>query len=385
MKRFQRLTILLLTVFLLAALAGCSTQSDLPSDSSVPSQSAAPSTDGGDDPTVPTEVPQLQTLEQELLARRGLAFDQSDYTTLLGGEGIIDRNTLFDGQIDYGYSKDIDCLFLNNGEIYRSNFNMLLSNAKNVEKIGELPAPGLPQYWRFTYDGESGTVYYRDGAVYKLRAQSPTGPYTAEALTDPSYALFVRVYRYNADGKSLVDCTDEYRTAEAVYTYFGPTIVFHQGKISLLFPAQALDAGTTDWNWYRSMGSKTYIAFPLDLTPLDGETPLRLFNNNIVMTDKGFYELVYDSEPLDEREVQAQLAPDGTVSPYFPAAEHKNCRLTLRKLELLSRYYDNVLNICTSHVITTDYKLLPIGEIMTEGYDKYFTYDCLTFAHAYRN
>ena len=73
------------------------------------------------------------------------------------------------------------------------------------------------------------------------------------------------------------------------------------------------------------------------------------------------------------------LAPDGSVSPYYPAAAHLNCNLTLRKITLLSDYYDDVRNISTSHVITADYTMLPIGKIITEGYSKYQNYSCNGF------
>lgn len=108
------------------------------------------------------------------------------------------------------------------------------------------------------------------------------------------------------------------------------------------------------------MGWREYIAFDLYLSLIGDEKPIRLFNKNILMTERAFYEIVYSQEPLSDSDEAAQKAPDGSVSPYFPASQHLNCPVTLRKAELLSKYYGDVLNICTSHVITTDYTLLPI-------------------------
>ena len=62
-----------------------------------------------------------------------------------------------------------------------------------------------------------------------------------------------------------------------------------------------------------------------------------------------------------------------------------SCNLTLRKITLLTNYYQDVRNICTSHVITDDYTRLPISEIMTEGYAEYYKYDCNKFYNAYRD
>jgi hypothetical protein len=48
--------------------------------------------------------------------------------------------------------------------------------------------------------------------------------------------------------------------------------------------------------------------------------------------------------------------------------------MKLRKIELLSNYYEDVRNICSASVITKDYKILPIEEIMGDrySYDAFF-------------
>lgn len=147
----------------------------------------------------------------------------------------------------------------------------------------------------------------------------------------------------------------------------------------LLFSGKYLDKGTTGWNWYRDMDRREYIAFDLDLSELAGETPIRLFNRNILMTNCAFYEIVYASEPLDGSDTKAQSAPDGSVSPYYPAAQHLNCDLKLRKIGLLTAFYGDVRNISTSHVITVDYTMLPIAEVLTDGYGAYQKYDPCRF------
>ena len=319
------------------------------------------------------------TLEQALLLRRGMAYGQSDYQKLPEAEGIIDITTEFDSQIDYGYSKDDNCIFLSGGLIYRANFHTLLSNGKHIQEIGKVPVTGDTVYWHFTRDGETGIAYGKDGIGYLLHAQSADGPYRAEKSDSSEYAPFSKIFGYASDGKALEDHTAAYWDFDKLYNYGTPMIAFIGEKISLLFPGKFLDRGTKGWNWYRDMGGKEYIAFELDLSAIGEERPIRLFNNNIVMTDCAFYEIIYATKPLSENDSESQLAPDGSVSPYYPAATHLNCNLTLRKLDLLSTYYKDVRNICTSHVITSDYTLLPIREIITEGYDEYHEYTCTEF------
>ena len=316
-------------------------------------------------------------LEQVLLKERGIPYDQSDYKKFLGGENIIHEYAEFDCNLDHGYSKTVNDLVVADGKLYQANFNSVLANGKNIQEVGTLPRKNI-RYWRLTHDGEMGEIYLNDGSGYKV--SSP--PFTASPMDKAQFPLFRKVYRYASDGKTLEDHTAEYLNADKVYSGY-PMIAIVGDKVSLLFSGKYLDKGTTGWNWYRDMGWREYIAFDLDLSAIGDETPVRLFNKNILMTNCAFYEIVYASKPLDEKDNEAQLAPDSSVSPYYPAAAHLNCNLTLRKITLLSNYYSDVRNISTSHVITADYTMLPIGEIITEGYSKYRHYSCDGFYWEY--
>lgn len=321
------------------------------------------------------------TLEQELLARRGVPFESSDYKKLICDDGIIDINSEFDFNVDHGYSADINEIVVSGGRVYFANLNTTLANGKNVMEAGALPESGSVLYWHYTYDGEMGSMYFRSGNGYKVSC-SPLSSSPLDPARDP---LFEKVYLYASDGKTLEDHTSEFLNAEKVYDTGIPTTVFAGGKVFMLFPAEYLDPDTGEWNWYRSMGRRQHIAFELDISAAGGEKPLRLFNENILMTDNAFYEIVYLSELLDDNDIKAQLSPDGTVSPYYPAAQHLNCNLGLRKISLLTQYYDDVLNITTSHVITKDKTLLPIKDIITEGYTKYTQYSFNGYGKAFES
>ena len=325
------------------------------------------------------------TLEQALLKERGKSYDQSDYKKIIGGEGIIDITSEFDCFVDHSYSTDIDNMIVSGGKTYRANFNSPLSNGKNILETFTLPSTAEVRYWDATYDGEICNFYFKDGSAYKLSGQSPVTSYIPEKIDTDKYPLFKKVYRYSSDGKTLTDCTAEFLNADKVYRHRFPMLAITGKKVSLIDTAKYLDKGTAGWNWYRDMGWREYIAYDLDLSAIGSETPIKLFNTNILMTNCAFYEIVYASEPLDDNDKNAQTAPDGSVSPYYPAAQHLNCNLTLRKITLLTNYYQDVRNICTSHVITDDYTLLPISEIMTEGYAEYYKYDCNKFYNAYRD
>lgn len=309
-------------------------------------------------------------LEQVLLKNRGIPFDQSDYKKFIGGENIINEYTEFDCYLDHSYSKAINDIVVSDGKLYQANFNSALANGKNIQEIGVLPGKDI-LYWHLTYDGEMGSIYFKNGSAYKISGP----PFTITPLDKTKYRLFNKVYRYAADGKTLEDHTEEYLSTDKIYDFGIPMMAFTGNKVSLLFSGKYLDKGTPEWNWYRDMGQREYIAFDLDLSTIGNETPVRLFNKNILMTNCAFYEIVYASKPLDDNDNEVQLAPDGSVSPYYPTATHPNCNLTLRKITLLSNYYSDVRNISTGYVITDDYTMLPIAEIITDGYGKYTKYD----------
>ena len=371
---------MLFTLVLLTLLCGCSENPapPLPAETSDAVQTDTPDTsadisDSSSDSGSQTDAAP-KTLEQELLRRRGIPYEQSDYKKFIGGENIIDKSAEFDCNLDHAYSKNINDLVVAGGKLYQANFNTVLANGENLSEIGTLPGRDI-QYWYLTHDGEMGTVYLKDGSGYTIRSV----PFTAVPLDGTQHPLFQKVYRYASDGKTLEDHTAEYLNADKIYDVGIPMFAFTRNRVSLLFSGKYLDGGTTGWNWYRDMGRKEYIAFDLDLSEIGNEVPIRLFNSNILMTDCAFYEIVYASDPIDENDERTQSAPDGTVSPYYPAAPLLNCKLKLRRLELLSTYYDDVKNISTSHVITADYTMLPIMEVITDGYSEYIKYDCRQF------
>ena len=88
----RRLLPLLLAMGLL--LVGCSggTEPSEPSSDTGSSTASASSTPAA---SAPEPEPEPETLEQELLKKRGVAFDQSDYKTFTGAEGVLSLQTVF--------------------------------------------------------------------------------------------------------------------------------------------------------------------------------------------------------------------------------------------------------------------------------------------------
>ena len=73
----------------------------------------------------------------------------------------------------------------------------------------------------------------------------------------------------------------------------------------------------------------------------EGEEIIKIYNERILKTDKGFYEILnyYD--------------------------ENGNIQTTTMKIDLLSKYYDEVLTFTYEYVILQDNTIIPIKDVIT--------------------
>ena len=82
-----------------------------------------------------------------------------------------------------------------------------------------------------------------------------------------------------------------------------------------------------------------------------GEKVIRIYNERILKTDKGFYEIM----------------------SYFDTNENKTVTTTV-KINLLTKYYDEVLTFTYKYVILKDLTLIPINDVM-ENRVRDYSYD----------
>lgn len=100
---------------------------------------------------------------------------------------------------------------------------------------------------------------------------------------------------------------------------------------------------------YYHYQEKRWVPFKIEKVEgnYEGEKILDIYNDRIIRTDKGFYEIIkyYDK--------------DGNV------------KTTTLKMELPSKYYDEVLTFTYEYVILNDYTLIPINDIVTKRKKEY--------------
>ena len=83
----------------------------------------------------------------------------------------------------------------------------------------------------------------------------------------------------------------------------------------------------------------------------EGEKVIRIYNERILKTDKGFYEIM----------------------SYFDDNLNKTVTTTV-KINMLTKYYDEVLTFTYKYVILKDYTLIPINDVM-ENRVRSYSYD----------
>ena len=98
----------------------------------------------------------------------------------------------------------------------------------------------------------------------------------------------------------------------------------------------------------KNYGSEKYPTIQKISGNYEGEKVIRIYNERIVKTDKGFYELMsYFDNDLNKRII------------------------TTVKINMLTRYYDEILTFTYKYVVLKDYTLIPINDVMENRVREY--------------
>ncbi len=310
-------------------------------------------------------------LEQLLLKERGIPYDQSDYKTFVGGEGLLNLDTVFTDTDPAVAKGELSSVFLSGGKLYKFGTDSALPNGKNCMEIYSLPDKAKPIYLHSgDFNGADLDVIFSDGKRFSLDAPSNNGPYTAKE-SKFGMIFFEHTYQYSADGKTLSEIPD-FRSRITRFD-LGSGTVIADGRLYIYAAKQDKDvtAGITSYFDDKNRGVIIWEANCSAMS--DGEKIITLFNGNILVTDKAFYKLVYDAVPDNSTDYTDKTTnSDGTAADYLPKFGGGN-RYRLKKIEKLTAYYNEIATITHSAVITYDNKILPLTEIIPaeNEYSKY--------------
>lgn len=101
----------------------------------------------------------------------------------------------------------------------------------------------------------------------------------------------------------------------------------------------------------KNYGNEKYPTVEKISGNYEGEKVIRIYNERIVKTDKGFYELM----------------------SYFNTNSNKKV-ITTVKINMLTKYYDEILTFTYKYVLLKDYTLIPINDVM-ENRVRDYSYD----------
>ena len=339
---------------ILIFVCGCGGKKDSSSSdaSSAVSQSAAASSQ--------TASAAPATLEQELLSRRGIAFDASDYKKFTGCDGVLSLDTMFaDADPTYG-SSDSSSVFIANGSIYKFRCETPLAGGVSCTPVFSLPVTSKPVYIHARdVNGADIDVIFDDGKRFSFEAVTNDGPYTAKESQYGSI-YFDHTYKYSADGKSL----DEISGFKSTVRYFDSRLCVSGDRLYAYARRQVRDT-FFDGAIYFDDKNNGFIIWDVDCQAMqEDEKVLKVLSGNIVVTDRAFYKVVYADIPENLTDSTARATnSDGTLADYLPKFGGGD-RYRLVKAELLSKYYDEILTITQNFVITKDGTLLPLNEII---------------------
>ncbi len=111
----------------------------------------------------------------------------------------------------------------------------------------------------------------------------------------------------------------------------------------------------------KNYGNEKYPTIKKVSGNYEGEKVIRIYNERIVKTDKGFYELM----------------------SYFDTDSNKSVTTTV-KINMLTKYYDEVLTFTYKYVVLKDYTLIPINDVM-ENRVRDYSYDYFLSRFNYMN
>ena len=254
-------------------------------------------------------------LVKEVLKNRNK--DKNDYKKFIGGEVLSDSTNF------------IEYAFISNNRAYIYNPEKLKNGELSYKFVYEIPSNivvtniGIPH---------GADIYFYDstGREYTIYDDN------VDNNIEDSFDMFERAtYKFKEVDNAL------YSVAHNLTRDYDLRCNQFYAKDNILYEIQE--------EYYHFTEKRTVRATTYKVNGnYEGEKILRIYNDRILKTDKGFYEIARYS------------GDDGPITTTF-------------KIDLLSKYYDEVLTFTYEYVVLKDYTLIPIDDVMINRNKKYQT------------
>lgn len=254
------------------------------------------------------------TLVEAVLKKNNKTKEEANYKKITGGE-VLNENTCF-----RNYA------FISNNSIYIYNPQRLNNGEFEYKKVYDIPENIKAMNIQPGFGADIKFIDYND-TLYTLQDNN------LDNKVRDSYDM------YQSALYSLSDSLKwEYST-----TYLGK-------KIDYDFMSNYVYA-KDNILYGISYGNNKYPSIEKVSGNYENEKIIRIYNERILKTDKGFYEIM----------------------DYFDNSLNKKITTTVR-INMLTKYYDEVLTFTYKYVILKDYTLIPINDVM-ENRVRDYSYD----------
>lgn len=180
----------------------------------------------------------------------------------------------------------------------------------------------------------------------------------------PNSGADIKFYDYNDTIYTLHDDNTDNKVTDSYDMYLNANYNlsdYLKGEYSTEFLGKKIDydfmseyAYVKDNILYsKNYGNEKYPTIEKISGNYEGEKVIRIYNERIVKTDKGFYELM----------------------SYFDTNSNKKITTTV-KINMLTKYYNEILTFTYKYVVLKDYTLIPINDVM-ENRVRDYSYDYL--------
>ena len=180
----------------------------------------------------------------------------------------------------------------------------------------------------------------------------------------PNSGADIKFYDYNDTIYTLHDDNTDNKVTDSYDMYLNANYNlsdYLKGEYSTEFLGKKIDydfmseyAYVKDNILYsKNYGNEKYPTIEKISGNYEGEKVIRIYNERILKTDKVFYELM----------------------SYFDTNSNKNITTTV-KINMLTKYYNEILTFTYKYVVLKDYTLIPINDVM-ENRVRDYSYDYL--------
>ena len=245
-------------------------------------------------------------------------YPDKEYKKLIGIE-FLDENTLFSE-----YS------FINNNSIYIFNPSKLDNNEFEYKKVYDIDK-NIKVMNIAPNSGADIKFYDYNDTIYTLHDDN-----IDNKLSD-NYDMYLNA-NYNLSDYLKWEYSTEFLGKKIDYDFMSNYVY---SKDNILYS--------------KNYGNEKYPTLEKVSGNYEGEEVIRIYNERILKTDRAFYEIM----------------------SYFDDSLNKRIVTTVR-INMLTKYYDEILTFTYKYVILKDYTLIPINDVMKNrvrdySYDYYLS------------